>query len=231
MAACVPIHEPVSGAPEKVAPSGSGKEIAGRVVVGSPDDSLMDLMARVLGDTEDVWRALFVAMRKDPYPEPRLVLYANLLASPCGILKNEIYVFYCSDDRKVYVNITRMRILSQRARSPGDFSIAFLIVHEMSHHVQNVLGTTQQFDRSIAELEGPSRAQMRMNFELQADCYAGVWAHFAQQRKIIEVGDLELGLPAALATGDAKAMPSAVGRVHWFERGRSAGDPRACDTS
>ncbi len=207
-------------------------------------DPTKEMVARVLGDTEDVWNALFQAMFNKGYPKPGLVIFEDQVRSACGFASAAVGPFYCPGDGKVYLDTAFFDQLSRRFGAPGDFAQAYVVSHEVGHHVQNVLGTMQQFDRLIQRAGPSERNQLQVRLELQADCYAGVWGHFAQRRKLLEPGDLEEGLRGAAAVGDDQIMKrtqgyvvpdafthgSAQQRMYWFKRGLETGDPRRCDT-
>jgi len=134
-----------------------------------------------------------------------------------------------SADHRIYLDPSFLSELSKRIGSPGDFAQSYLIAHEIGHHVQNVLGTMQRFGAAKGAKDEQQRSQLQVRLELQADCYAGVWTHFVQKRDLLEAGDLENGLPAALAVGHASALDTAQ-RMRWFKQGLAMGDPRECDT-
>jgi predicted metalloprotease len=198
---------------------------------------------KVLGDTEDVWGAVFQAMGSR-YEPPRLVLYAGVDRSGCGTADARMGPFYCPLDRRLYLDTAFFDELQRKFRAPGDFAQAYVIAHEVGHHVQNLFGTMQQFERQSARVDERARKALSVRLELQADCYAGVWGYFAQRRGLLEAGDLESGLQAAAAVGDDQiqrrtqghAVPetfthgSAQQRTYWFRKGFDSGDPRACDT-
>jgi predicted metalloprotease len=225
------------------APPGYGPQVGPGAATQSADPA-KEMVARVLGDTEDVWNALFQAMFNKGYPKPGLVIFEDQVRSTCGFASAAVGPFYCPGDGKVYLDTAFFDQLSRRFGAPGDFAQAYVVAHEVGHHVQNVLGTMQQFDR-LMQRAGPSeRNPLQVRLELQADCYAGVWGHFAQRRKLLEPGDLEEGLRAAAAVGDDQIMRrtqgyvvpdafthgSAQQRMYWFKRGLETGDPRRCDT-
>jgi hypothetical protein len=198
----------------------------------------------VLGDTEDVWNALFQAMFNKGYPKPGLVIFTDQVRSACGFASAAVGPFYCPGDGKLYLDTAFFDQLARRFGAPGDFAQAYVVAHEVGHHVQNVLGTMQQFDRLVQRFGPSERNPLQVRLELQADCYAGVWGHFAQKRKLLEPGDLEEGLRGAAAVGDDQIMKrtqgyvvpdafthgSAQQRMYWFKRGLETGDPRRCDT-
>ena len=225
------------------APPGYGPQVAPGTATKSADPT-KEMVARVLGDTEDVWNALFQAMFSKGYPKPGLVIFEDQVRSTCGFASAAVGPFYCPGDGKLYLDTAFFDQLARRFGAPGDFAQAYVVAHEVGHHVQNVLGTMQQFDR-LVQRAGPSeRNALQVRLELQADCYAGVWGHFAQRRKLLEPGDLEEGLRGAAAVGDDQIMKrtqgyvvpdafthgSAQQRMYWFKRGLETGDPRRCDT-
>jgi predicted metalloprotease len=214
MAACAPVHEVVADSSVRNASANPSKEF----------------VARVVGDTEDVWDALFLAMGYSQYPRPRVVIFSGEMRSACGLVSAGVGPLYCPVDRKVYLDTAFLGELSRRIGAPGDFAQAYLIVHEISHHVQNALGTMQQLEPAVSGMAEWQRDQLKVRFELQADCYTGVWAHFVQKRNLLEPGDLEQGLPAAQAVGDASTHGSAAQRMWWFKKGLATGDPLQCDT-
>ena len=207
-------------------------------------DAQKDFVSVVLADTEDTWAALFRQMNRE-YRPPKLVLFRSAVQSACGMAGAAVGPFYCPPDHKVYLDLDFFRALSQRFRAPGDFAQAYVIAHEVGHHVQALLGVT---DRVAATRERVSRAEgnaLSVRVELQADCFAGVWAHHANaSRQLLEEGDLEEGLRAAAAIGDDRLQGQTQGRVvpesfthgtseqrsRWFKRGFDTGEPRRCDT-
>lgn len=225
---------------------GYGPQIAppGQPAPPKQGDTAGEMMRRVLGDTEQVWSALFQAMGRPAYPKPNLVLFSGRVESACGLASAAVGPFYCPGDRKVYLDTHFFNDLAQRFGAPGDFAAAYVVAHEIGHHVQNALGTMQQFDRQMAQMGKREGNQMQVRLELQADCFAGVWGHFAQKRKLLDPGDLEEGMKAAAAVGDDMIMKrtqgyvvpdafthgSAAQRQRWFRQGLASGDPRQCDT-
>ena len=187
-----------------------------------------DFVARVVGDTEDVWDALFTSMESGSYPRPLVVLYVGNIASACGRLSREIHPFYCSADKKVYLDTAFLSDLSQRTGRAGDFAQAYLIAHEIGHHVQNVLDSVRKVEPMATGRTETQPVQLRRQTELQADCFAGVWAHYVQKRGLLDPGDLEDGVPAALAVGDPFIQGDVAQRMNWFMRGLGTGDPRSC---
>src|SRR5882762_6726942 len=211
---------------------------------GSPaHDDEREFVSVVLADTEDTWHELFQKMGRQ-YREPKLVLFTNSVQSACGMAGAAVGPFYCPSDQKLYLDLSFFRALRERFRAPGDFAQAYVIAHEVGHHVQKQLGIS---DRVMAERRGggsqANAASVRL--ELQADCFAGIWAHHAERtRHILEAGDVDEALNAAAAIGDDRLQRQAQGRVapetfthgtskqrvQWFARGIESGDLRRCDT-
>jgi uncharacterized protein len=203
-----------------------------------------EMVAHVLGDTEDVWGALFRQLGREPYAKPKLVVFNGQVRSACGLASAAVGPFYCPNDSQLYLDTAFFDQLARRFGAPGDFAQAYVVAHEVGHHVQNQLGTMGQFNRQAQRLDERRRNQLAVRLELQADCYAGVWGHFANKRNLLEAGDLEEGLRAAGAVGDDMIMKrtqgyvvpdafthgSAEQRMRWFRRGLESGDPRQCDT-
>ena len=211
---------------------------------GGAEDELKEFVSVVLADTEDTWHALF-RRAGDRYREPTLVLFSGMTRSACGLGQAAMGPFYCPADHKVYIDLSFYDELRSRFGAPGDFAQAYVIAHEVGHHVQNLLGITDEVQRvrgRVSEAEG-NRLSVRL--ELQADCLAGVWANHADRaRSILESGDIDEGLRAAAAIGDDRLQKQARGyvtpdsfthgsseqRVRWFRRGLELGELDACDT-
>jgi uncharacterized protein len=207
-------------------------------------DELRDFVSVVLADTEDTWRQLFRRMNRE-YRDPKLVLFTGAVQSECGMAGEAVGPFYCPADHKLYLDLSFFRALRDRFGAPGDFAQAYVIAHEVGHHVQTLLGISE---RVMAQRQRADRAvanALSVRQELQADCLAGVWAYNANQvRQILEQGDLEEALAAASAIGDDRLQQRAQGRVvpesfthgtsvqrvRWFRRGFGSGDLRQCDT-
>jgi predicted metalloprotease len=205
---------------------------------------MRQFVAVVLADTEDVWRQNFQGMNK-AYKDPKLVLYSNSVQSACGLASAATGPFYCPGDQKVYLDLSFFEAMKTRLNSPGEFAQAYVIAHEIGHHVQGQLGILQ---RATAERERSDERRsnaISVKIELQADCLAGVWANHADRtRHIIEKGDVEAAMNAASAVGDdhlqrqsrGTVMPdafthgSSAQRVRWFKRGLESGSLKACDT-
>jgi predicted metalloprotease len=210
----------------------------------APDDVQKDFVSVVLADTEDTWSAIFEGMNRD-YMPPKLVLFDGSVQSACGIAGAAVGPFYCPPDRRVYLDLDFFRALAQRFGAPGDFAQAYVIAHEIGHHVQALLGVTDRVHASRQRASPREGNALSVRLELQADCFAGVWAHHADaSRQLLEEGDLEEGLRAAAAVGDDRLQRRAEGRVapdsfthgsseqraRWFRRGFDTGDVRRCDT-
>jgi uncharacterized protein len=207
------------------------------------NDPQTEFVARVLGDTEDVWGGIFQQMGKR-YQAPKLTLYHGQIASACGFSSAAAGPFYCPGDGKVYLDLTFFQELSQRFGAPGDFARAYVIAHEIGHHVQNQLGLMDAAQQRMASSSDRSRNDMSVRLELQADCLAGVWGHSSMQRNIIDAKDVESGMAAAAAVGDDRIQKQTRGyvvpegfthgssaqRAKWFRTGLDSGDLRQCDT-
>ena len=205
---------------------------------------LADFVSVVLADTEDTWTGIFSESGRT-YREPTLVLFSGAVDSACGLGQAAMGPFYCPRDERVYIDLDFYRDLHERFQAPGDFAQAYVIAHEIGHHVQNLLGTSgrvQSMRQRVDEAEGNA---LSVRVELQADCYAGVWAQQADRaRSVLEQGDVEEGLNAASAIGDDRLQKQSTGyvtpdsfthgssaqRVQWFRKGLESGDPNACDT-
>jgi predicted metalloprotease len=210
----------------------------------SGDDDLRDFVAVVLAETEDVWHAAFRNMDRT-YQPPTLVLFSGAVESACGIAGSAVGPFYCPSDRKVYLDLGFFEDLRTRFGASGDFAQAYVIAHEVGHHVQTSLGISQQVHELQSRVDPSDRNKLSVMMELQADCLAGVWAHQAEKsRHILEAGDIEEGLNAASAIGDDRiqrqtqgyVVPdafthgSAAQRTRWFTLGFESGDLQDCDT-
>jgi uncharacterized protein len=224
--------------------SSQPRESGPRPPAAPPGDELGQFASIVLKDTEDTWNGIFQRSGKR-YQEPRLVLFSQAVRSACGTSSSAVGPFYCQLDGKVYLDTSFFRELSRRFGAPGDFAAAYVIAHEVGHHVQNLLGVAEQVNR---RRERVSRAQgnaLSVAIELQADCFAGVWGNHAHKdRNIIEPGDFEEGLRAASSIGDDRLQSMGQGyvqpesfthgsseqRVAWLKKGLETGDPTACDT-
>lgn len=230
---------PMQPAPRTTAPVGAPGSPEARSQLQTQTDSFV---AKVLATTEDTWGAIFAA-NGERYPPPTLVLFEGSVRSACGGASAASGPFYCPADRKVYLDTSFFDELGRRFGAPGDFAAAYVIAHEVGHHVQTVTGISQQVQARQQRARSRAEAnQLSTRLELQADCFAGVWA--ARNRGLLEPGDFEEGVRAAQAIGDDTlqkrsqgfAVPdsfthgSAAQRVRWLTRGFEAGDPNACDT-
>lgn len=212
---------------------------------GSPTENrLAEFVSVVLADTEDTWHELFRQMNKT-YREPTLVLFTGAVESACGFAQSATGPFYCPADEKVYIDLSFYQELKQRFHAPGDFAQAYVIAHEIGHHVQNLLGIASKVHQLRSRLSEAKSNQLSVMMELQADCLAGVWAYHADRsRRILEEGDIEEGLNAASAIGDDRLQRKARGyitpdsfthgssaqRVRWFQRGIESGNINLCNT-
>jgi uncharacterized protein len=207
------------------------------------EDRMRDFVSVVLADTEDTWGTIF-SQNGRRYEQPKLVLFSGAVQTACGTGQTASGPFYCPLDQKAYLDLTFFRELEQRFRAPGDFAQAYVIAHEIGHHVQTLLGITERV-HAARQRGGPQANEMSVRLELQADCFAGVWAHHADRsRQILESGDIEEGLAAAAAVGDDRIQRKSQGyivpesfthgssqqRVRWFKRGLENGNLRGCDT-
>ncbi|MFT4704345.1 MAG: putative metalloprotease [Bradymonadia bacterium] len=206
------------------------------------EDQLADMVAVVLGDTEDTWTRLF-AEQGQTYQQPTLVFFTEAVQSACGAQTAAVGPFYCPGDNQVYIDLGFFEELSTRFGAPGDFAQAYVVAHEVGHHIQNLTGVSTRVHRDRARLSETEANEMSVRQELQADCYAGVWGHHARER-MLEPGDLEEGLRAAHAIGDDTLQRQATGTVvpesfthgsaeqrsRWFRRGFDTGEMAACDT-
>ena len=203
-----------------------------------------DFIRVVLADTEDVWNTIFAASGQT-YAEPTLVLYRDATQSSCGVGQSAMGPFYCPVDQKVYLDLSFYDDMAGKLGAQGDFAFAYVVAHEVGHHVQTLLGTSakvQDARRRVSEAEGN---ELSVRQELQADCYAGVWAyHTEKQKQVLESGDIQEAMNAAAAVGDDRLQQRGQGyvmpesfthgtsaqRARWFDRGLKSGDPNQCDT-
>ncbi len=212
--------------------------------ISSAENQLAEFVAVVLGDTEDTWRVMFNKMGKT-YREPTLVLFSGAVESTCGFAQAAMGPFYCPADQKVYIDLSFYRDLKNRHQAPGDFAQAYVIAHEIGHHVQTLLGVSQKVHSMRSRVSQTEGNKLSVMQELQADCFAGLWAHHAQRtRQILEEGDIEEALNAASAIGDDRLQQRGRGyvtpdsfthgssrqRVRWFKQGIKTGDVTQCNT-
>jgi predicted metalloprotease len=218
------------------APAGPG--------AGPANDPQVDFVRAILGETEEVWGAYFKSLGRT-YVRPKLVLFSGQVSSACGFASSAAGPFYCPGDQKVYIDLSFYRQLATEFGAPGDFARAYVIAHEVGHHVQNLLGVTDKADQAEQHASRVGANHVSVQIELQADCFAGVWAAQANNaRKILEPGDLEQGLKAASSVGDDTLQKREQGtvvpdsfthgtsaeRVGWFRRGFDSGKIENCDT-
>jgi predicted metalloprotease len=208
------------------------------------EDAAARFVSHVLGDTEDTWRSIFAKSGKT-YEDPKLVLFSGSTQTACGLGQSASGPFYCPGDHKVYIDLDFFKELGSRFGAPGDFAQAYVIGHEVGHHVQNLLGISGQVQTERQRSNEKRANQLSVKLELQADCFAGVWANHADRtRQVLEAGDIDEGLNAATAIGDDRLQKqssghvvpdsfthgSSVQRVRWFKRGIESGDPAVCNT-
>jgi predicted metalloprotease len=207
------------------------------------EEEQKQFVATVLANTEDVWADLFRQMGRQ-YREPKLVLFRDQVDSACGLAGAAVGPFYCPGDEKLYLDLSFFAELKTRFRAPGDFAEAYVIAHEVGHHVQRLLGTMDKVESARGPLSEQENNQLSVRLELQADFLAGVWAHYAQKKGVLEPGDVEEALGAASAVGDDRLQRESRGyvvpdsfthgtseqRIRWFRKGLDTGDIRQGDT-
>jgi len=223
-----------AGLPEAPTPVGTGSGVA----AGSDEDKLVDFVSFVLDDLQAIWRRLL-----PDYRDAKLVLFRDSVRSGCGFAAAQMGPFYCPVDEKVYIDLSFYEDLQRSLGAPGDFAQAYVLAHELGHHVQKVIGVEPQVRRM--QRANPRAANLlSVRMELQADCFAGVWGHFTNERGILERGDIEEGLNAAAQIGDDRMQRrgggfvqpeafthgSAEQRAYWLRHGLETGDPNACET-
>jgi len=207
------------------------------------DDERAQFVKVVLAETEDVWNKLFAEQGKD-YPEPTLVLFRDAVQSACGNASAAMGPFYCPTDQQVYIDLSFYRDLQTKLNAPGDFAMAYVVAHEVGHHIQNLNGTAAKISSLRRQVSEAEYNRYSVMMELQADFLAGVWAHHTQQKNILETGDIEEALNAANAIGDDRLQKQSQGyvvpdafthgssqqRMYWFKKGYQTGDPGQGDT-
>ena len=200
----------------------------------------MDFVDAVTKDAQDMWAQLLGAR----YRRTKVVLFRDAIQSACGSAESATGPFYCPEDREVYLDLGFFDELSKKLGAPGDFARAYVVAHEVGHHVQNQLGLMAQVQQKSANASDVARNALSVRQELQADCFAGIWGHSAQQRGLIDAKDVESGIAAATAVGDDRLQQRSRGyvvpesfthgtsaqRVRWFKAGLDSGDLRSCDT-
>jgi predicted metalloprotease len=206
-------------------------------------EELVDFVGVVVKETEDLWNEVFAASGSD-YPEPSVVLFSDQVESGCGIADARTGPFYCPADQKVYIDLSFYQQLRDQFGAPGDFAQAYVLAHEVGHHVQNLTGVLPEFNAARQSMSQEEANAYSVRVELQADCYAGIWANYAGQEDLLENGDIEEAVNAAIQIGDDTlqermqgfAVPktfnhgTSAQRREWFERGYTSGDVNACDT-
>ncbi len=223
----------------KPAPAPGGGQHA-----GGDDDAQRRFVARVLATTEDAWGGMFQQQGRQ-YEQPRLVLFSGGTQGGCGMAQSAMGPFYCPRDHQVYLDLSFFREMERKLGAPGEFARAYVIAHEVGHHVQNLLGIIPRVDAARRNQTEAQSNAMSVRLELQADCFAGVWANVTdRQRHFLEPGDIESGLNAAAAVGDDRLQQQSAGRVvpesfthgtsaqrvRWFRQGYESGDVKRCDT-
>ncbi|MEE9335248.1 MAG: neutral zinc metallopeptidase [Granulosicoccaceae bacterium] len=208
------------------------------------NDEAGQFISSILADTEDVWNKLFQQAGKR-YQAPKVVLFEEGVNSACGFTSSAAGPFYCPGDSKVYIDLSFFRTLQEQMKAGGDFAQAYVLAHEVGHHIQNQLGVSMAVQNKMRQVPKKQANELSVRAELQADCYAGVWAHHAHKdRQLLEPGDLEEGMNAAARIGDDALMRNAGRRVHpdgfthgssqqrqtWLYKGLESGDSQACDT-
>lgn len=229
----------LGGSEAQIDPSAGGS-----APTGAPADEGGQFAATVLASTEDVWTEIFTAQGQR-YPRPTLVLFSDAVASACGTASSAVGPFYCPADQKVYLDLSFYDLLDQRFGAPGDFAQAYVVAHEVGHHVQQLLGISDQVTAAQQRASEEQANALSVRLELQADCLAGVWGNHANRtRHLLEPGDVEEGLRAAAAIGDDMMQRQSAGRVRpeswthgssemrvrWLRQGLTTGDPDQCDT-
>lgn len=232
--------------PGDVADIVAGPQMSVEGPAGPPpaDDEQGQFVSVVLADTEQTWRGLMPGLGR-PYQEPTLVLFSDAVRSACGTASSAVGPFYCPLDNTVYLDMVFFRDLDEHFGAPGDFARAYVVAHEVGHHVQNLLGIAEEVSSRRQRVSTAEGNELSVRMELMADCLAGVWGyHAGTERDLLEAGDVEEGLRAAAAIGDDRMQRRTQGqvvpesfthgsseqRVTWFRRGLERGDPDACDT-
>ena len=228
---------------EQVPTGGQGPAQQSSRPLNPEEEELKQFVAAVLASTEDVWHEQFRQIGRQ-YREPTLQLFTDRAESACGVAGAAVGPFYCPGDEKIYIDLSFFRELGTRFRAPGDFAQAYVISHEVGHHIQNLLGTMDQVNSARGRNSERGNNELSVRLELQADFYAGVWAHYAQRKGVVEPGDYEEALGAASAVGDDRLQREGQGyvvpdsfthgtsaqRVEWFRRGFESGDIRQGNT-
>jgi predicted metalloprotease len=210
---------------------------------GAPNDEMGRFVSKVLGSTEDAWAEIF-RRSNATYRNPKLVLYSGAVSSACGLGQAAMGPFYCPGDERLYIDLSFYDDLRTRFRAPGDFAQAYVVAHEVGHHVQKLTGTFRKMEDARGRVSKAEQNRISVRMELQADCYAGVWGFHAGKKNQLSPGDIEEALNAATAIGDDRLQKQAQGyvvpesfthgssaqRVRWFRRGIESGRPADCNT-
>lgn len=234
------------GGAEMISGGGSGyTQSAPQAQRGTPQDQAGQFAAAILGNTEDVWKEVLPAQTGKPYEPPRMVLFSGATRSGCGFAQAAMGPFYCPQDRTVYIDLSFFQEMQTKLRAGGDFAYAYVIAHEVGHHIENILGILPQVQARQRQSDQVTANQLSVRVELMADCLAGVWAHHSNRRwNALEPGDVEEAMNAAQAIGDDRLQRASQGyvvpdsfthgsseqRVRWFMTGMKGGDVRQCDT-
>jgi len=212
--------------------------------LSAQDQQRAEFTSVVLADTEETWHTVFAQLGKQ-YPEPKLVLFTGAVQSACGFAEAAMGPFYCPGDKQIYIDLSFYSDLQQRHGAPGDFAQAYVIAHEVGHHVQTVLGISQKIQNQKQQVSNADANQLSVRQELQADCFSGIWGYHADKaRNLLEQGDIEEALVAAAAIGDDRLQKQARGyvtpesfthgtsaqRIRWFKTGFRTGNVQDCDT-
>ncbi len=232
-------------APPQMRPVPQGQPQQGSRAPAGRDDEMRRFVARVLGSTEEIWDDQLPRQANRQYSKPTLVLFSGAVRSACGMADAAVGPFYCPGDQRLYIDLSFYDQLARRFGAPGDFAQAYVIGHEIGHHIQNLLGILRKVQEAQGRMSKAQANAVQVRVELQADCLAGVWAfHANQRRRILEPGDVEEALTAAAAIGDDRLQRQARGyvqpesfthgtsaqRQRWFQRGLQSGELRSCDT-
>ena len=231
------------GAVVDIAQQAGGGSSAQEVRKGAPADDPGQFVSKVLGSTEEVWGRAFERSASQ-YRAPTLVLYEGQVRSACGMGQAAMGPFYCPGDEKLYIDLAFFRDLQTRFGSPGDFAQAYVIAHEVAHHVQKLTGSFGKLEAARGRVSQAEQNRLSVRMELQADCYAGVWGYHAGTMNQLSQGDVAEALAAATAIGDDRLQKQAQGRVvpesfthgtseqrmRWLKRGLDSGNPQSCDT-
>jgi predicted metalloprotease len=226
---------------QQQAPSSSAPQTPGQQPPAN--DTQADFVKAILGDTEDTWGTLFQQMG-NRYEPPKLILFRDAVQSACGFANAAVGPFYCSSDEHVYLDLGFFDELSRRFGAPGDFARAYVIAHEVGHHVQNLIGISEKIQQQRSQSDEQSSNALSVRVELQADCFAGVWGYYAKKKNVLEAGDVEAALNAATQIGDDRLQMESRGyvspesfthgsseqRVRWFTSGLNSGDINNCNT-